>query len=128
MNSLNSYDIDGVILMDKGYCGVYPGPTDIIITGRSFEEENETIRSLEEREIFNTIYFNQVPFSKKTRASSGEHKARVINMLKDLHEVNIEIHFEDDPIQADIIESNCPHVKVVRLVHDLVERENVLRS
>jgi hypothetical protein len=39
--------------------------------------------------------------------------------------IHIGLHFEDDPIQADIIERECPHVKVVRIVHDLVEKENV---
>ncbi len=31
---INSFDIDGVIYMGK-YGGVFPGPHDIIITGRS---------------------------------------------------------------------------------------------
>jgi hypothetical protein len=38
--------------------------------------------------------------------------------------VKIGLHFEDDPIQADIIEKETP-IKVVRIVHDLVEKENV---
>lgn len=128
MKSINSYDIDGVILMDDGYRGVNPGDQDIIITGRSFEEEPETLKALEERGIFNTVYFNQISFEHKTREHGGTHKAQVINMLKDLHDVHVQIHFEDDPIQADVIKRECPHVQVVLLEHNLVERGNKRRA
>ena len=32
---INSFDIDGVIYMGDDYDGIYPGPKDIIVTGRS---------------------------------------------------------------------------------------------
>ena len=74
----NSFDIDGVIYMGE-YGGVYPGPSDIIITGRSFEEEVATQQMLEKKGITNPVFYNKLPFDKKTRKSSGEHKARVLN-------------------------------------------------
>lgn len=111
---MNSFDIDGVITV-----GLFPGPNDVIITGRSYEEEPETLRMLHAKGIFNKVFFNPLPFNAKTRKTSGLHKAGIIQ------ELNIAIHFEDDPIQWEIIERDCPNVKVVRVVHDLTEKENV---
>jgi hypothetical protein len=34
----------------------------------------------------------------------------------------VAIHFEDDPIQKEIIEALVPEVKVVHLVHELTEK------
>jgi hypothetical protein len=39
---INSYDIDGVINLGGDYKGLRPGPNDIIITGRSYEEADYT--------------------------------------------------------------------------------------
>jgi hypothetical protein len=69
-------------------------------------------------------YANHVVFDQKTRQTSGEHKARTIRRLIELGS-KINIHFEDDPIQADIIRQACPEIAVVLLQHDLVEKENV---
>lgn len=111
---MNSFDIDGVITV-----GLYPGPSDVIITGRSFEEEPETKRMLRGKGIHNPVYFNPLPWADKTRKSSGEHKARIIN------ELGITLHFEDDPIQIDVIQNQCPRCTVVAVVHNLTEKENV---
>lgn len=111
---MNSFDIDGVITV-----GIYPGPDDIIITGRSFEEEEETLTMLRGRGIWNKVYFNSIKFDDKTRLSSGKHKANIINVLQPC------LHFEDDPIQWEVIEVECPNVKVVRIVHNLTEKENI---
>ena len=94
----NSFDIDGVIHMDGGYGGVYPGPHDIIITGRSEEERPETLKMLEKKGIKNKVYFNPIPFNRKTRETSGIHKANTILSLID-QGIGIQIHFEDDPVQ-----------------------------
>ena len=112
--AMNGFDIDGVISI-----GIYPGPNDIIITGRSFEEEEETTIFLKNRGISNKVYFNPIPFDEKTRESSGIHKAIKIKELKP------EFFFEDDPIQWDIIMALCPQVKVVKIDHNFTEKENV---
>lgn len=124
MNSINTFDIDGVIFMgfDKG--GVYPGPRDVIITGRSNQEIKETLDMLNEKNINNVVYFNPLPYDQKTRETSGEHKARIIRKLINDGSV-VSIHFDDDPIQADIIRRAIPEIEVVLLQHDLVEKENV---
>lgn len=122
---INTYDIDGVINMGADYMGLRPGPNDIIITGRSEDEADYTMKWLADNGIHNIVCFNPIKFEDKTRDSSGHHKASVINELIDKYNVNVGLHFEDDPVQADIIERLCPRVKVVRIVHDLVEKENV---
>lgn len=121
---INSYDIDGVINMGD-YVGLRPGPEDVIITGRSWQDERfYTSKWLTDRKILNDVYYSPFEFNKKTRENSGVHKARTLNDLLDKG-FKIGLHFEDDPIQADYIERWCPRVKVVRIVHDLVEKENV---
>jgi hypothetical protein len=116
---MNSFDIDGVIYMGPGNTGVFPGPNDVIITGRSVEESQETLDMLRARGIHNQVFFNPLPYDEKTRSTSGLHKAKTIAMLG-----NISIHFEDDPIQAKTIRDLCPDVHVVMLEHDLVNKEN----
>jgi len=121
---MNSFDIDGVIFMRKGLIGVRPGPNDVIITGRSYEEEAETRNMLLLNGILNPVFFNPLKFDQKSRASSGIHKANTLNKLKD-DGYDVQIHFEDDPVQIEEIKKFCPWVNVVHLDHDLTEKENV---
>lgn len=120
---INSFDIDGVIYMGK-YGGVFPGPHDIIITGRSKEEEPETSAMLLSKGITNKVFMNPTAFDSKTREDSGRHKGRTLFYLEQTG-MRIGIHFEDDPIQAEIIRKMMPHINVVLLQHELVEKENV---
>lgn len=122
---INSYDIDGVINLGEDYKGLRPGPNDIIISGRSEPDEGDYTRAwLHKHALYNILILNPVKFGDKTRENAGQHKASTLNKLLDAG-VKVDIHFEDDPVQADIIEKNCPNVKVVRIIHDLVEKENV---
>lgn len=123
-NNLNTFDIDGVIFINDTIGGVHPGPYDIIITGRSFEEVPETREMLRSRGIYNRVFFNRCKFDDKTRESSGFHKAETLNRLQKLG-YKIGVHFEDDEIQADIIRKNCPDITVVMVVHNLTNKENV---
>lgn len=118
---INSFDLDGVIFLQKGLMGVRPFPNDVIITGRSYEEMDETCAMLDSHGISNQIFFNRLPFNKKTRESSGYHKASVLGQLG----FGVKIHFEDDPVQAKIIRYHCPWVTVILLDHDFTEKENV---
>lgn len=122
MNKLkiNSFDLDGVISV-----GLHPGPNDVIITGRSFQEAKETYAFLHSRGIFNCVYFNTLPFEEKTRESSGVHKAKVINTLWS-NGVEVVTHFEDDEVQIEQITKHVRHnVNIVHIVHDLTDKENV---
>lgn len=120
---INTFDIDGVIYMGKDIGGVYPGLNDVIITGRSSEEIPETLAMLNEKGIKNLVYFNPIPYGQKTRESSGEHKAKTIKLLQEKGYI-IQVHFEDDSIQAEIIKQSCTDVNVVLLQHDLIDKEN----
>lgn len=121
---INSFDLDGVVTI-----GIYPGPNDVLITGRSFEEARETYTMLRQRGINNPVFFNPRPFDKKDRKSSGTHKGQTIRQLIQ-NGVQIHTHFEDDEIQKAEIErvlntSSITGVTVVHVVHDLTEKENV---
>lgn len=107
-----SFDLDGVISI-----GIRPGPDDVIITGRSAEEYKETYKWLHDRGIHNPVFFSPVPFDSKTRLISGIHKSNMIRIL------GIERHFEDDPVQADVIRK-MTKCYVVEVTSDLVNLEN----
>jgi len=121
---INSFDIDGVIFFGQDLGGVYPGPHDIIITGRSFEEKPETEAMLLSKGIKNEVFYNPLTFDQKTRITSGVHKGCVLlNLLNTGFKIGI--HFEDDPIQIEQIIKIVPQIRIVHLVHNLVEKENV---
>jgi hypothetical protein len=121
---INTYDIDGVIFINNEFEGLTPTSKDIIITGRSFEEEKQTRRILSERGISNTVYFNKLKFDQKSRVTSGIHKGEVLNMLKE-QGIDVGIHFEDDEIQIEEIKKIAPWVNVIHIKHELTEKENV---
>ena len=120
---INTFDIDGVVFMDD-HDGVYPGKNDILITGRSIEEEKETRKMLEDKGIFNSVCFNPLPFDQKTRQTSGMHKANVISALI-FNGYRIGYHIDDDPIQIEEIKKVHPGLNTILLQHNLVEKENV---
>jgi hypothetical protein len=120
---INTFDIDGVIYMGKGLRGVRPDPDDIIITGRSIEEAKATLTMLYQQGIFNQVFFNPIKYNEKTRASSGLHKARTIEMLIESG-YDIMFHFEDDPIQIETIKNYCKKVHVIA-IDSPTEKENV---
>lgn len=126
MKTINTFDIDGVIFMGD-YNGVYPSKDDIIITGRSIEEWDETSAMLKSKGIDNEVFMNPTNFAQKTREGSGVHKATIIKFIEQDRGVKVGIHFEDDPIQIREISKRCPEVKIVHLVHTLVEKENKRR-
>lgn len=103
-----SYDIDGVIFLGNHQIdGLIPGDWDVIITGRSLQEERETREYLLSRRITNHVFYNPLPYDMKSRSSSGHHKADTIKRYNDNNEwYRIVIHYEDDPIQAEIIRSH----------------------
>ena len=119
--TINSFDIDGVIYMGDAFTGVFPGPDDVIITGRSFEESDVTTNMLTSRGIHNKVYMNPLKFDEKTRRSSGQHKGRTLFYLGQMG-YHFGIHFEDDPIQAAEIRKIMPDINIVMLDHDLTEK------
>jgi hypothetical protein len=118
---INSFDIDGVIYMGEGRTGVFPSTEDIIVTGRSYEEAPQTLKMLRSRGINNQVFFNPLPERDKTRLSSGEWKAKVLEGLLNKG-CNIGIHFEDDPVQIDVLRKLEPRLKIVHLQHQLTKK------
>jgi len=117
---ISTFDIDGVIYFGEDSPGVYPGPEDIIITGRSWEEKTKTEEWCSRFGIHNRIYFSKVPVALRTREISGYHKA--VTLLELSRTMKIIRHFEDDPIQKAIIEAIVPTVPVIHLVHELTTK------
>jgi len=123
-SKISTFDIDGVIWLPPPLRGIMPEENDIIITGRSHEESEETYEYLNSRGIFNEVYFNPLTFNEKSRQSSGVHKSRVLKTLLSSG-FDIGCHFEDDPVQAQIIREMVPEINVIEIRHNLVELENI---
>ena len=121
---INTYDIDGVIYMGRALDGLYPNPNDFIITGRSYEEADETLHMLRARGINNIVFFNPLMFDEKTRETSGQHTAQIISELIE-EACDIGIQFEDDEVQIAEIQKIHPTLAVVHVKSDLVEKKNV---
>ena len=121
---VNSFDIDGVIYFGDDITGVRPCDNDVIITGRPYHDREDTIKMLTSRGIYNKVYMNPLDRYDNPiygRKASGIFKGQMINMLKDLG-IEVQMHFEDDPIQIKEIQKRCPNVSIVHLKRDDEER------
>lgn len=117
------YDFDGVISI-----GITPrASTDFVITGRCIDEKDEVNAILKQRGIKCKVYFNPMTLAERgnhtvaARRHSGNHKAKTLNRLRD-EGVIVSRFFEDDPIQYQIIQENCPEVELVNIVSKLVQK------
>jgi len=119
---INSFDIDGVIYMGDDYDGIYPGPKDIIVTGRSIHTRRETTKMLKAKGIDNPLFMNPKPKDFNDRKQSGQSKAKWFQHLKWLG-YKINIHFDDDPIQIGEIKKACPDIECVHISHHLIPKE-----
>lgn len=99
---MNVFDFDGVITI-----GLLPQVGDVVITGRGYDECHIVYRELQKK--LPTIWY-QIPVffnsrtksNGRTREDSGNHKLRTIyNLIRD--DNKIDIVFEDDPIQFEIL-------------------------
>lgn len=113
---INGFDFDGVISI-----GICPGPKDVIITGRSFEESEYIFSILRERNINNAVYFNTMHYDGRKREDSGKHKAHIIKTLID-NGVVINKFFEDDEIQIEEIKKVHPKLQIIHVKSNLVEK------
>lgn len=122
---MNGFDFDGVINF-SGNSGIYPGPGDIIITGRSFDEAHYVNGILKERGITNAVYFNPMTTEKRqtgtetSRKNSGRHKAVIIKLFEN-HGIFLDKFFEDDELQIAEIKKLHPALKIVHVVSDTVK-------
>lgn len=125
---INGFDCDGVIYLGPNMPGIYPGPNDVIITGRSFEEEPETKKMLLSRGILNKVYYNKLTYDQKTRITSGEHKGETIWQLF-CSGTKIVFFYEDDwdqfTVIKKIIKKYALSTQLIWINHNgLVELEN----
>lgn len=113
---INSFDIDGVIYFGEEVSGVRPGEDDVIITGRSFTEREETEKMLRSRGIYNKVYMNPLERTDPQygRAASGMFKSWQLTKLK-MEGLDIAMHFEDDPVQIAEIEKEHPNLHIIHL-------------
>lgn len=119
MPKINTFDIDGVIYFGEEFTGVRPCEEDIIITGRSFEQREETTEMLHSRGIYNRVLMNPLTRedSRYSRLSSGYHKAQTIWDLKEKG-YEIGLHFEDDPIQIEAIREAHPNLQIIHMIRE----------
>jgi len=120
---VNTFDIDGVIYFGEEHYGVRPCDMDIIVTGRSFEQREETEKMLESRGIYNRVMYNPLKRSDPaySREASGKHKAETIKELEERHDYIVGMHFEDDPIQIAEIKKLHPNLNIIHLVRESEE-------
>ena len=113
---INTFDIDGVIYFGEEFTGVRPGENDVIITGRSYTQREETETMLKSRGIYNTVMYNPISRDHESysREESGRHKARCIETLKETYDIGL--HFEDDPVQIEEIKKVHSELNVIHLV------------
>ncbi len=119
---INSFDIDGVIYMGEHHDGIYPGPNDIIVTGRGEYSRNQTEYMLNAKGINNPLYMNNKPQGFNDRRQSGLSKVMQFVILEKLG-YRINIHFDDDPVQIKEINNAMPHILCVHISHDLIPKE-----
>jgi hypothetical protein len=101
---VKGFDLDGVITI-----GIFPGPDDVIISGRSVDEALDTLLALRALGIKNQVFFSPVEVVEKNETRSGTFKARVIRRL------GITQFFEDSYEQAAIIKKLCPSCAIVMI-------------
>lgn len=120
---VNTFDIDGVIYFGPEHYGVRPCDMDIIVTGRSYEQREETEKMLESRGIHNRVMYNPLKRSDPEygREASGKHKAKTLAELEANHDYIIGMHFEDDPIQIAEIKKLHPNLNIIHLVRESEE-------
>lgn len=117
---MNGFDFDGVVSI-----GICPGPDDVIITGRSFEEEKHVSEMLRARGIYNYTFYNPATLedrgtgTESSRRCSGKHKGNTIQKLRDKG-VSLDVFFEDDDLQVEEILKIVPDQKIAHVRCDWI--------
>ena len=116
---INTFDIDGVIYFGEEVTGVRPCENDVIITGRSFQQKENTEKMLHSRGIYNKVYMNPLERNdpQYSREASGKFKAWQLTSLKQ-QGYKIGMHFEDDPIQINEIKKEHPDLYIIHLTRE----------
>lgn len=100
---MRSFDLDGVVT-----AGCMPVVGDIIVTGRRDKYAVETKKQLAGLGVPDGVAVYLRPSgADDDRVSAGEWKALVCQFA------GVDEHWEDDPLQAEIIRRHDPHVHIV---------------
>lgn len=99
MAKLIGYDIDGVLTAGIKPVGIY-----VIISGRTFSEYDDIAKLLS---AMAPVYIRGIGLH-GDRIHSGNFKATMINFL------GVTEFHEDDDIQINIINTNCPNCRVIK--------------
>ena len=97
---MKGYDIDGVLT-----AGVKPTPPYVIVSGRTFAEYDDFAKQAAQ---LAPLYIRGTG-AYGDRRHAGEFKAGMIAYL------GVTEFYEDDPLQADLIEQRNPQCKVIRV-------------
>jgi hypothetical protein len=105
-----SYDIDGVLTV-----GIKPIKPCIIVSGRLSKYSKETEIQMKDLCIDPDIKIYLRPEGDACdRVSAGKFKAKIIK------ENNIDLHYEDDPVQINEIVKECPNIKIVYIKNERI--------
>lgn len=116
---INSFDFDGTLTTGRftPIVGV-----DVVVTGRCFNESkyvNDKLTELGADGIavfFNTLHLNvRGDKTESARIKSAIHKVEVLTKLLANNTVT---HYEDDPIQIEIIKGMLPLIEVVEVTNE----------
>lgn len=99
------YDYNGVVDTGK----FIPTKDDVIITGNTIPMAKSVIVWLLEHNIFCAVYFQPFLHGANNMIVSAMWKAEMINKLK------VNVFYEDDQTQFDIIKNYCPECKVIKV-------------
>lgn len=82
-NSVTAYDFDGVVYAGDGKEGpMRPSEGDFIVTGRSWEEAQETNQWLHSHGIYVPVYYRPGSYDDLTVKSSRQWKAHVLAQIQ----------------------------------------------
>lgn len=100
---LLGYDFNGVV--DTGRFRVYPD--DVIITGNTYHVE--VMKYLSDHDIKARVYFPP------DIRMSGNRNAVAVWKSEMIRRVGCTTFYEDDTLQAKIIEDSCPDCKIIKV-------------
>ena len=100
--ALTGYDLDGVIT-----AGVEPDPGAVVITGRTFAEYDQVCKDIAQRF---PLYIRGVG-EHGDHEHAGLFKSVMVKML------GVTKFYEDEPVQAEMIQSDNPDCEVIVVGH-----------
>lgn len=106
---MRSFDMDGVVT-----AGCMPAEGDIIVTGRLFTGFATCYRECRDLGVPECVPIYMRPFGELAdREAAGDWKAAVLDAFIEHCGTDGIEHWEDDPLQIEIIRNKCPGLKLI---------------